>query len=449
MASSYLTRTPSSDSNRTKWTFSAWIKKSNPSASSAESMILSAGTYNTNQMLQLASQEDFTLNHYNANGTLSWGLTTAKTRDPSAFYHLVVTFDVAQATSTNRVKIYLNGSLATLTGNYPDQNQDSVINSTLAQNIGFRSGSSYYFNGLMTHIHLCDGYAYAASDFGETDTTSGIWKPKTAPSVSYGTNGFFLKFENSGAMGTDSSGNSNTFTVSGSLTQNVDTPSNNFATWNPLSSSSAYGGQNAPTNGNTTFVSGETGTNYPTYFTTLGVSSGKWYFECKMGSSGGPGAMIGISDQTKLSSYFGSGTYDYGYFGYDGTKFVSGSATSYGNSYGNNDIVGCAVDLDNNKLYFHKNGTYQNSGVPTSGSTGTGAISISAASATTTGFYFFTAGDAGNSDAPTVNANFGSGFFGTTAVASANADGNGIGAFEYAVPSGYYALCTKNIKEFG
>jgi hypothetical protein len=82
----------------------------------------------------------------------------------------------------------------------------------------------------MTHIHYTDGYAYDASTFGETDSTSGIWKPKTAPSVTYGTNGFFLKFENSGAMGTDSSGNSNTFTVSGTLTQNVDTPSNNFAT---------------------------------------------------------------------------------------------------------------------------------------------------------------------------------------------------------------------------
>ena len=93
---------------------------------------------------------------------------------------------------------------------------------------------SNYFNGSMTHLHWIDGTAYDADDFGETDSTSGIWKPKTAPSVTYGTNGFFLKFENSGAMGTDSSGNSNTFTVSGTLTQNVDTPSNNFATLNPL-----------------------------------------------------------------------------------------------------------------------------------------------------------------------------------------------------------------------
>ena len=131
----------------------------------------------------------------------------------------------------------------------------------------------------LTHIHFVDGTAYTPSTFGETDSTSGIWKPKTAPSVTYGNNGYFLKFENSGNLDTDSSGNTNTFTPAGTLTQNVDTPSNVFTTWNALSSS--YAGQNAPTNGNTTFVSGETGTNYPTYFSTLGVSSGKWYFECK------------------------------------------------------------------------------------------------------------------------------------------------------------------------
>ena len=166
-----------------------------------------------------------------------------------------------------------------------------------------------------------------------------------------------------------------------------------------------------------------------------------------MGSSGGAGAMIGVSDQKKLTSYFGSGAYDYGYFGYDGTKFVSGSASSYGNSYGNNDIVGCAVDLDNNKLYFSKNGVWQNSGDPTSGSTGTGAISIADASSTTTGFYFFTAGDSGNTDAPTVYANFGNGYFGTTAISSEGTNASNIGKFEYDVPTGYTALSTKGLNE--
>jgi len=444
MASSYLTRTPSSDSNRTKWTFSAWIKKSNPSASSAESMILSAGTYNTNQMLQLANQEDFTFRHYNANGSLSWGLTTAKTRDPSAWYHLVVTFDTAQATSTNRVKIYLNGSLATLTGNYPDQNQDSVINSTLAQNIGFRSGSSYYFNGLMTHIHLCDGYAYAASDFGETDTTSGIWKPKTAPSVSYGTNGFFLKFENSGSMGTDSSGNGNNFTVSGTLTQSPDTPSNNFCTINPLDT--YYFENSTFANGNLT-VSGNN-SSFTFCTSTLGVSAGKWYMEAKLSAQQGSGTRIGVVGRTSTALNEGLGDrQDEIAHQVNGDLKVNGTTTSsWGSTWTVNDIIGIALDLDNNKIYFSKNGTYQASGNP---STAANGVTITAADSTTDGVYRFGFGDNNSTGTSTFQYNFGSGFFGTTAVASANADGNGIGAFEYAVPTGYYAVCTKNIKEFG
>ena len=441
MASSYLTRTPSSDSNRTKWTFSAWIKKSNPSASSAESMILSAGVYNTNQMLQLFNQDEFILRHYNSNGTVDWGLATAKTRDPSAWYHVVVTFDTAQATSTDRVKIYLNGSLATVTGSYPTQNQDSVINSTLAQNIGFRSGSSYYFNGLMTHIHLCDGYAYAASDFGETDTTSGIWKPKTAPTVSYGTNGFFLKFENSGAMGTDSSGNSNTFTVNGTLTQNVDTPSNVFATLNPLQGAIASG--LTLINGNLT-IDGNTGTAWRSLPATLGVSTGKWYYEVKVKNKADnvKVGLVDVDQAQQLNGYFNNLSRGYSYNS-SGEKSNNNSSVSYGNSYTTNDIIGVAIDLDNGKLYFSKNGTYQNSGDPTSGSTGTGsAYDISSG-------YTYAPIVATYQPNDKLECNFGSGFFGTTAVASANADGNGFGAFEYAVPSGYYALCTKNIKEFG
>ena len=447
MASTYLTNGLTAGSG-TIGTVSLWVKRSNLSTST----LYHFWEDNTTWCRLRFDSSDVLHWETRDNGTVNGKFKTNRVfRDTSAWYHIVVRVDTTQSTEADRFKLYVNGSEETSfsTSNYPTQNRDVKMTAQPYIGTEWQGSGVNYFDGNMTHIHYTDGQSYDASTFGETDSTSGIWKPKTAPSVTYGSKGFFLKFENSGAMGTDSSGNSNTFTVSGSLTQNVDTPSNNFATWNPLSSSSAYGGQNAPTNGNTTFVSGETGTNYPAYWSTLGASSGKWYFECKMGSSGGAGAMIGVSDQKQLTSYFGSGSYDYGYFGYDGTKFVSGSATSYGNSYGNNDIVGCAVDLDNNKLYFSKNGTWQNSGDPTSGSTGTGAISIADASSTTTGFYFFTAGDSGNSDAPTVNANFGSGFFGTTAVASANADGNNVGAFEYAVPSGYYALCTKNIKEFG
>ena len=451
MANSYLNRTMSTGTSRRILTLSYWIKRSK--LSSGYPRICSYDQDDNNRFENYIHQSDHMYVEHLIGGIQNINLVTNRVfRDTSAWYHVVVAIDTNQGTAADRVKLYINGVQETSfsTATYPSQYADLIFGTANVFRIGetgYQSGGQY-FDGYISHAAHVDGQALAPTVFGETDSTSGIWKFKSPSGVTWGTNGFHLKFENSGAMGTDSSGNSNTFTVNGNLTQAVDTPSNVYATWNPLARSTAYSGQNAPTNGNTTFVSGETGTNYPTYTSTLGVSSGKYYFECKMGSSGGPGAMIGISDQKQLSSFFGSGTYDYGYWGFNGNTYNNNSSSSYGNTFGNNDIIGCAVDLDNNKLYFHKNGTYQNSGVPTSGSTGTGAISISAASATTTGFYFFTAGDAGDGDAPTVNANFGNGFFGTTAITSAGSNGNG-SLFEYDVPSGYYALNTKNINSYG
>ena len=454
MANTYLTRTAGTPTNAKKFTISFWSKRTKLSA---DQQILGFETDSNNKLFCWFNGSDqFDFINKSSNSTTMRLKTTRVFRDPSAWYHIVLAVDTTDSTSTDRLKLYVNGSRQLSANNgyasetYPSADATASVGGTHIIGADHNGGSQqYFYDGILTHVHYTDGYVYTPSTFGETDSTSGIWKPKTSPSVTYGTNGYFLKFENSGAMGTDSSGNTNTFTPAGTLTQNVDTPSNVFATWNPLSKSSDYNGQNAPINGNTTFVSGETGGNYPTYFSTLGVSSGKWYFECKL-ASGGPGVMIGISDQKKLTSYFGSGTYDYGYYATDGKKWNGNSGATYGNSYTTNDIVGVAMDLDNNKIYFSKNGTFQDSGDPTSGSTGTGAaFTLASPSSTTTGFYFFTAGDVDNNPTPTVDANFGSGFFGTTAVASANADGNGFGAFEYAVPSGYYALCTKNIKEFG
>ena len=298
----------------------------------------------------------------------------------------------------------------------------------------------------MTHIHFCDGYAYDASSFGESDSVSGIWKPKASPTgITYGTNGFFLKFENSGAMGTDSSGNSNTFTVSGTLTQNVDTPSNNFATINALSPvASGY----TIANGNLS-ITGNTGDNWRTLYGTLGVSSGKWYWEQKILNIQSTVHFIGICDASQMLQANGvnfevSGDRAYGYRP-DGQK-ISGyptySTASYGNSWTTNDIIGIAMDLDNNKLYFSKNGTFQNSGVPTSGATGTGSAydiesGYTYVPATST---YFTANQYAY--------NFGQGYFGTTQVASAGTAPSEGGIFEYDCPSGYQALCTKGINSF-
>ena len=432
MASTYLSNTFGSAGNRKTFTISFWMKKA---SNSQTSTLFGAGT----DLLYLNSDK---LQFETASGTLK---TSRVFRDVSAFYHCVIALDTTQATASDRMKFYVNGVQESIfdTSTYPSQNADaSNFNTAVAHFIGKRPTlNDMYFDGLMTHFHFIDGIAYDASTFGETDATTGIWKPKTAPSVTYGSQGYFLKFENSGSMGTDSSGNGNNFTVNGTLTQTVDTPSNVFATFNPLNVPTS----NAPTysNGNNTVVTANGTSAYFGGTSSLGVSSGKWYTEFKV-SDVTADAFIGITfdpaEDARNNRYTGQSSSSWGYYSGDGNYRTNGSATSYGATFTTGDIIGIAMDLDNAKLYFSKNGTFQNSGDPTSGATGTGAISITSGET-----YFFSCGDGTASSASTIQANFGNGYFGTTAVSSATSDESGLGIFEYSVPSGYYCLCTKNI----
>ena len=447
-----LTRTPGTPTSKKKFTFSFWYKKTTVrdyGASTSDGCFFNSAASNDNRLTFMINQENSPYDQVRLVGRNSGSQildlrTNAILRDPSAWYHIVAKVDTTQSTNTNRAKLYINGTEQTLdTSSYPNQDVELEIHHT--PYLLSYSGSGNYVEGLITHYHYTDGYAYDASTFGETDSTSGIWKPKTAPSVTYGTNGFFLKFENSGAMGTDSSGNSNTFTVNGSLTQNVDTPSNNFITMNPLDN--YYPGFTF-SNGNTTLASGN---NYSYPQATIYVNKGKWYWEVKAvsKSSGADEFMIGIQGKSATGTNSPAQANNGITYYKDGDTYgFGGGATSYGNSYTVGDIIGVALDCDNNKLYFSKNGTYQNSGVPTSGSTGTGALAITDPNDVPQGGYS-PVGGAYTSVSHTLSFNFGSGFFGTTAVASANADSAGLGAFEYSVPSGYYSLCTKNIKDYG
>jgi len=444
MASTQLTRTATSGTN-TKATFSAWVKK----ADANEQFLFYHFGSSANNFRIRFDPDTIGVQTLSSSSSVMHLNTSAKFRDPSAWYHIVVAIDSTQATDTNRAKIYVNGvqqtSLSATT--YPPQNQNMHFNESATVYIGGQAGSNY-FNGSMTHLHWIDGTAYDASTFGETDSTSGIWKPKTAPSVTYGTNGFFLKFENSAAMGTDSSGNSNNFTVSGTLTQNVDTPSNNFATMNPLDNFYANG---TFANGNNTVTSVSGDATYNT--STLGVSSGKWYWECKWSAqpTGSTNqVLIGITKRptTNANFFLGMKAWTYAYMAASGAVLQSDSTIITYNTYSIGDIIGVALDLDNNRLYFSKNGVFQNSSNPANG---TNPISITAPDSTAedSGAYFAGFGDGNSNLQETGQFNFGNGYFGTTAVASANADGNGHGKMEYSVPSGYYTLNTKNIKEFG
>ena len=444
MASTYLDRTPSAG-NRKKWTFSAWFKKSTSSAS--DMGIFTAGTSGNDEgTIKLYNYIDW-IEYDSGTASVIGRLTTTQVlRDTSAWYHLVCVWDSANATAGDRMKMYLNGEEVTSfsTDTNPTLNYDSQINNGVLHNIGRQSwNSSGYFDGSMTHVHFTDGTAYTPSAFGETDATTGIWKPKTAPSVTYGTNGFFLKFENSGAFGTDSSGNGNNFTVNGTMTQNIDTPSNVFATLNPLDN---FLPGATFSNGNNTI---QTKTNSSTPVNaTLGVSSGKYYWEVKIGSFTGSinYYMVGISSTQATTSNQELGNFpnDWSYNMDDTTPNLrnNNSNTGWGTAYTTGDIIGVALDLDNNKLYFSKNGVFQESGNPSTGSNG---ISITAPASTPKGVYFPAVTFWNNTDQGIFNTNFGNGFFGTTAVSSAQNPDDGIGIFEYDVPNGYRALCTKSI----
>jgi hypothetical protein len=441
MASTYLTRTPASSGSSSVLTYSFWTKRSGLGVLSP---FLSGG--NTGTVGQIVFSTSDQLNIYNGASVIA--TTNAKFRDTSAWYHIVISLNSSE-TGTDKCKIWINGVQETsfATDNRSTFTTISQVNqSGIVQYVG--SDTSGYVNGLMSHIHMVDGTAYDASTFGETDATTGIWKPKTSPSVTYGTNGFFLKFENSGSMGLDSSPNGNNLTVNGTLTQTVDTPSNVFATMNPLDNFYAGG---TFTEGNLQVTSVNAGYTYNT--STIGASKGKWYWECKWsaqptGSSNQ--VLIGIAKRTSPSTttWLGSVAYTYGYQGSDGhVKVSNGNAVgSVATTYSIGDIISVALDLDNLKIHFAKNGVWTNSSVPASNS---GGVTITAPDSTSgdSGFYFPSFGDGNTSLQETGQFNFGNGYFGTTAVSSATTDESGLGIFEYTVPSGYYALCTKNINE--
>ena len=451
MANTKLSFTPSQDGTRTKYTFSFWIKRSG--LSSGQSPIVSSDLSNSNNTYSMIYFVNDVLAFYSTdNGQTLYFLTNQKFRDVNGWYHIVVAYDSPQATSSNRVKMYVNGEQITSwdTASYPSQNADNTwFNRAYEMVIGTRSyDNNTYFDGVMSHFHFCDGYAYSASDFGSTDATTGEWKINTSPNVNYGTNGFFILKD--GNSVTDQSGNSHNWTVNaGTLTKTEDNPSNVFATLNSLNIPTS----NAPTfeNGNTASTTSSSGSGKFGGSSTLGMTSGKWYCEARAKIPGSSRNVFGLSGAVSLvarnnNSFLSDTDNSIGWYSADGTVAYNNSSQYTASSYANDDILMIAVDMDNLKVYLGKNGTWQNSGVPTSGSTGTGAITIAAASSCHDGAYFFCfSDDTSTSAVAKFEYNFGNGYFGTTAVSSAGTNASGIGIFEYDVPAGYTALCTKGL----
>mgnify|MGYP003674523243 FL=1 len=436
-----LRRTFSSGDRKT-WTWSSWIKRATLGANQS---LFSCHTGDSDTaQLDLKFDAGDTISYEGKSTVLK---TTSRVfRDVSAWYHIMFVLDMTQATASNRMKFYVNGVLETsfATDNTPARNTDLGINQNSQHVIGMKDrNTDAFFGGYLAETVFIDAAALAPTDFGEFDD-SGIWKPIDPSGLTFGTNGFYLNFQTSAELGDDVSGNTNDFSETNltAVDQSIDTCTNNFATMNILDNFFA----------GSTFSQGNlnvdmTTSGVETFNTsTIGVSSGKWYAEV-LHPDASSKPMVGISHAIPIAigNVLGNSGFGYAYMGEDGQVKAEGSNGAYGATYGNDDIIGIALDLDNNKLYFSKNGSFQNSGDPTTGSTGTGAVAITAAASTGTGTYFFAAGKR-HSDNNEVSWNFGSP---AHAISSGNTDANGFGNFEYAVPSGYFSLNTKNLAEYG
>ena len=441
MANTYLYRDLGTPTNAYKGTFSAWVKMGNVDVHQA---LFSCGTdaSNTNRCYLTNTN---VLEYYGQTGGVqnAYLQTARKFQDPGAWYHFVLAWDTTQVTSTNRLRLYVNGVEYTWDTQTTQPSSSAVLQTNLSGEtlmIGATTvGPADFWTGSMAHVYFIDGLQYAPTVFGETDSTSGIWIPISAPTITYGDNGGLYKFA-SGSFGADSSGEGNTMTVGGTMTATKDNAINNFCTMNPLDN---YLQSMTFSQGNNTIVS-----DYESPATaTVGVDTGKWYWECKAVASSGGDFYTGVrsTQVTDASKENGYRANDWSYYGPTGNYLNNNTDTSYGNSYTVGDIIGVALDVTNSKLYFSKNGVWQNSGVPTSGATGTGAISITAVGSTPLGLYTPAAGGWSSSVDYTWSFNFGNGYFGTTAVASSESDDNGEGSFEYDVPADYYALCTNNL----
>ena len=436
-------KTFGSAGNRKTWSYSCWIKKTELFSSNGGALI--SAYPDVNNRLKIAFSQYKIQVFGKVSGSTTVNVRTNRLyRDTSAFYHILVVFDTTQGTAANRVKIYTNGVLEDSFDQttYPSQNNDEEIGNSSAHYIGQRGdGSSDFYAGYITEINYVNGQALAPTDFGEFDSDTGIWIPK-AYSGSYGTNGFYLDFADASDLGDDESGNGNDFTEVNitAADQATDTPTNNFTTFNVLRRYNQ--GWVSFKEGATNVVTGS-GNNWTTIFNTMAVNKGKWYFEGELYSNEitqmfgqQPQAFTeqnvntdwylgAAADKTKGAAYYGSGDDVY----YEG-GYVNSSASTGG------DIISVAMDCDNNKVHFAVNGSWTNSSDPANNTNGFAMLDDYQ--------YFATALFPGSA---TWKYNFGG--YTTISISSAASDANGYGTFEYAPPSGYYALCTKNLAEFG
>ena len=445
-----LTRTNASDGDRQKFTISFWTKRT---TTGSTHIFFDAGTSTSADTGSFSCSINSSDKLFVGGGATSFRQTNRLFRDTSAWYHIVIAVDSTDGTADNRIKIYVNGVQETsfTTNNAMSQNLNTPVNENgkVHQICNRQKSSSLPFDGYMTEFHFIDGAQKAQTDFGEFND-NGVWVPKRYTG-SHGTNGFFLEFKQTGTsanasgIGADTSGNDNHFTPTNLAATDIteDTCTNNFATLNALDHRL---GSCTLSEGNCKFVGANGGSGKTV--STIGVTSGKWYAEFKVLNT--HKARIGIIDQTGHDAndagtndgvdYSVSDGYIYTYL--NGTNNDTGNnSSSSGVDLDNpsaNDIIGIALDADNEKVRFYRNGTAE-------GTEGDGFTPLQRTGTGETYFFHVRDGSGSGDDEPQIECNFGNAPF---SISSGNTDGK-YGNFEYAPPSGFYALCTKRLAEFG
>ena len=426
-ASAYFNRTPASATNRKTWTWSGWVKR----GSLSSTQVLFQSYWANVSWFLFEFESNNTLQVSFTAGSAAGSYTTAVFRDPSAWYHIVLKVDTTQATASNRVMLYVNGTLQTFSStNYPAQNFDTQVNNNVAHTMGGYTSSGFY-DGYMTEVNFVDGQALTPSSFGETNAVTGVWQPKKYGGT-YGTNGFYLNFSDNSnntaaTIGKDYSGNGNNWTPNNiSVTAGVtydsmlDVPTpyadggngrGNYAVMNPLDINGM-----TITQGNLSAAS--TGATWKSTRSSISMSSGKWYCEITVTGGNTPiDCQLGVGSASLAIGSFGewsnanpSVIYSAG----DGTKWVNGTNSAYGATYTTNDVIGVAFDADALTITFYKNGTSQGT-ITTGWSAGTYAFEL---------------------------ALYGRGGGTTSAVANF-----GQRPFSYTPPTGFVALNTQNLPE--
>jgi hypothetical protein len=451
----FMDRIITTTGNRRTWTHSSWVKRTEISytgdgyghtfffggAYGSEGCILRFNTGTTAATLDTIQID------IGAGGTLSRSHTSQVFRDAAAWYHIVLAVDTTQSTATDRFKLYVNGELVTsyYSRNNPAQNFDTGNNyassSTYLNNVGaYKSGGTTYgkFCGYIAESYNIDGSALAPTEFGEFDEDSGIWKPKEYTG-SFPNNSWYLDFEDSSDLGAQAKGDDRNFTLNNiaAADQSTDTPTNNFCTMNPLKGpliSFVNGTASNPriplmTEGAT--VLGNNANTYSYAEATMGVTSGKWYWEMKCTVDANTNVSgAGIATNINKGFYSTDGTGNF-FWHMDGNRYVNGASTGYGAAWATNDILGFAYDADNWTLTCYKNNSSQ----------GNVLASQADLSAEIVIPYMYSYGT------HTYQWNFGG--YHVNSLSSAASDANGYGSFEYAPPTGYYAICTKNLAEYG